>query len=85
MIFRLRSAGSEFKEIAVAYQLGQKVRLVPTQGAYQKDRQGTVTSITRTQVGVTADGERHEVRYRVEDGYPVRKSDREFPCFKISA
>lgn len=62
---------------------GQKVRLVPTEGVYQKDKQGTVTSLTKTQVGVTADGARTEVRFRIKDGLPVRKIDQEFPCYKV--
>lgn len=57
------------------FQIGQRVRLVPTQGAYQKERQGTVTSLTRTQVGVQTEGLLGEVRYRLEDGLPVRKID----------
>ena len=69
----------------MAHQLGQKVRLVPTQGAHQKEKQGTVTSITKTQVGVIADGELSEVRYRTADGFPVRKIDRQFPCYKVVA
>lgn len=69
----------------MAFQVGQKVRLVPTQGAYQKSKQGTVTSITKTQVGITADEERSEVRYRIVDGLPVRKNDQVFPCYKVEA
>lgn len=67
----------------MAHQLGQNVRLVPTQGAYQKEKQGTVTSLTKTQVGVTEDGELGEVRYRIADGLPVRKIDQQFPCYKV--
>ncbi|HDQ4517318.1 hypothetical protein [Pseudomonas aeruginosa] len=59
----------------MSLQIGQSVRLVPTQGAHQREKPGTVTSITRTQVGVTADGEQYEVRYRIADGFPVRKFD----------
>lgn len=69
----------------MAHQLGQKVRLVPTQGAYQKEKQGTITSITKTQVGVTADGELGEVRYRITDGLPIRKIDQQFPCYAVVA
>lgn len=67
------------------YQLGQKVRLVPTQGAYQKEKQGSITSLTKTQLGVTVDGESGEVRYRIVDGFPVRKIDQQFPCYKVVA
>lgn len=67
----------------MTFLVGQKVRLVPTQGAYQKEKQGTVTSITKTQVGVTADGELGEVRYRIADGLPVRKIDQQFPRYKV--
>lgn len=67
------------------FQIGQKVRLVPTQGAYQKERQGTVSSLTRTQVGVQPEGQLGEVRYRIEDGLPVRKIDQGFPCYKVVA
>lgn len=73
--------GSE--EARIVARIGQQVRLVPTEGAYQKEKQGVVTSLTKTQVGVTADGERYEVRYRVSDGLPVRKIDREFPCYRV--
>ena len=69
----------------MAHQLGQKVRLVPSQGAYQKEKQGTVTSLTKTQFGVTASGELGEVRYRIADGFPVRKIDEQFPCYRVVA
>lgn len=69
----------------MAHQLGQKVRLVPTQEAHQKEKQGTVTSVTKTQVGVTADGELSEVRFRIADGFPVKKIDQQFPCYKVVA
>lgn len=65
------------------FHVGQTVRLKPTQGALQKDKVGKVTSLTRTQIGVTADGEVAEVRYRTSDGMPVRKIDQEFPCYKV--
>ena len=65
------------------FTLGQSVRLKPTQGALQKDKVGKVTSITPTQVGVTAEGELGEVRYRTSDGMPVRKADQGFPCYKV--
>lgn len=64
------------------YHVGQIVRLVPTQGVYQKEQQGTVSSITTTQVGVTRAGA-HEVRFRINDGLPVKKSDRVFPCYAV--
>lgn len=38
------------------YHVGQLVRLVPIQGVCQKEHQGTVTSVTATQVGVTRAG-----------------------------
>lgn len=63
--------------------LGQSVRLKPTQGALQKDKVGKVTSLTPTQVGITAEGELAEVRYRTSDGMPVRKVDQEFPCYQV--
>ncbi len=65
------------------YHVGQLVRLVPIQGVYQKEHQGTVTSVTATQVGVTRAGAHHEVRFRIEDGLPVKKSDRDFPCYAV--
>lgn len=63
--------------------LGQSVRLKPTQGALQKEKVGKVTSLTTTQVGITAEGEPAEVRYRISDGMPVRKIDQEFPCYQV--
>jgi len=69
----------------MTYQLGLEVRLVPTQGAYQKEKIGTVTSLTKTQVGVTVDGTLSEVRFRIADGFPVRKIDQQFPCYKVVA
>ena len=73
------------EDTAMTFQKGQKVRLVPTQGGYQKEKPGTVTSVTKTQVGVTADGERFEIRYRLADGFPVHKIDQQFPCYKVVA
>lgn len=67
----------------MAFSIGQQVRLVPTQGCYQKDKAGTVTSITKTQVGVTTQDRPGEIRYRVADGLPVQKIDRAFPCYKL--
>lgn len=69
----------------MAFEIGQNVRLVPTQGAHQNERCGKVTSVTRTQVGVKADGQMREVRYRIEDGLPVHKIDQQFPCYKVTA
>lgn len=66
-------------------QIGQKVRLVPTQGAYQNEKQATITSLTKTQLGVTVGDESNEVRYRIVDGFPVRKIDQQFPCYKVEA
>ena len=65
------------------YVVGDTVRLVPTQGGHQKPLSGVVTSVTRTRVGVTRAGARHEVRYRQSDGYPVSPVDREFPCYVV--
>lgn len=69
----------------MAYKLGQNVRLVPTQGANQNEKHGTITSLTKTQLGVTANGELGEVRYRIADGFPFRKIDQQFPCYKVVA
>lgn len=65
------------------FTLGQSVRLKPTQGALQKEKVGKVTSLTTTQVGITAEGGLAEVRYRISDGMPVRKIDQEFPCYQV--
>lgn len=65
------------------YLVGDTVRLLPTQGGYQKPLSGMVTSVTPKLVGVTRDGARHEVRFRQSDGYPVSRMDREFPCYVV--
>lgn len=65
------------------YQIGQEVWLVPTMGCYQKSLNGTVTSLTPTQVGVTRRDGVVEVRYRITDGQPVSKRHRQFPCYAV--
>lgn len=66
-----------------SYQVGQEVRLVPTQGGHQKERQGVVSSVTPTQVGVRREGVAYEVRYRASDGMAVKQLDRAFPCYVL--
>jgi hypothetical protein len=77
--------GGEKDASMCKYQLGQVVRLVPTQGSYQKEHEGTVTSVTATQIGVTRVGGSYEVRFRSDDGMPIKKSDRGFPCYVVKA
>lgn len=67
------------------YEKGQSVRLIPTQGVYQKEKTGIVTKVTKTQVCVVRDDQINEVRYRLSDGLPVNKIDQQFPCYKVSS
>lgn len=63
---------------------GMAVRLVPTQGAHQKERVGRVVRITATQLVVQPDDAMTEVRFRISDGMPVAKRDQRFPCYKAA-
>ena len=62
---------------------GDAVRLVPTQGGHQKERAGSVTRVTPTQVAVRPVDGVHDVMYRLTDGLPVRKYDQQFPCYAV--
>lgn len=66
------------------YNKGQKVRLVPQDGCYQKVVYGEVTSVTATLVGVKRPDKMGEVRYRVSDGLAFNKYDQQqFPKFRL--
>lgn len=66
-----------------SFQAGQHVRLVPTQGGYQKPRTGTVVRVTAQQVLVQPDDGHAQVRYRAADGMPVNKIDQGFPYYVL--
>lgn len=66
-----------------AFENGQVVRLVPTQGDNLEELQGRVTAVSKTLVSVQVVGQPTVVRYRTSDGLPVRRLDRKFPCYKV--
>lgn len=65
------------------FEVGEAVRLVPTQGCHQKEKSGLVTRVTAKQVAVRSTDSRAEVMYRLSDGLPVRKYDQQFPCYAL--
>lgn len=65
------------------YQVGDRVRLVPTQGGHQKPLDGNVTKVTRTQVVVVDEKHHWGVTYKREGGLPAFKADRGFPCYRV--
>lgn len=67
------------------FTVGQRVRLVPTQGGHQKERHGEVVRLTSTQVMVRPGDASREIAFRLSDGMPVRKLDQQFPCYKAVA
>lgn len=64
-----------------ARKIGDNVRIVPTQGSYQKSMVGLIVGETRTEWRVTAGGSRHVFRFRKSNGSPVEKWDQRFPCY----
>lgn len=66
------------------YYKGQKVRLVPLDGCYQKVIHGEVTSVTATLVGVKRPDKISEIRYRASDGLAFNKYDQQqFPTYRL--
>lgn len=65
------------------FEQGEAVRLVPTQGGYQKERSGSVIRVTPTQVVVRPADGMCDVTFRLADGLPVRKYDQQFPCYAV--
>jgi hypothetical protein len=61
----------------------QRVRLVPSQGAHQKERFGHVVRVTASQVVVKPLDAMREVRFRISDGMPVNTLDKQFPCYVL--
>lgn len=68
---------------AHSYGKGDPVRLVPTQGGYQKERRGTVVSVSAKQVVVQPEDRIATVRFRLEDGMPIGKMDQMFPLYVV--
>lgn len=69
--------------MSYTFRPGEAVRLVPTQGGHQKERAGTVTRVTPTQVSVRPADGMPDVVCRLSDGLPVRKIDQQFPCYAV--
>lgn len=65
------------------YAAQQQVRLVPSQGAHQKERVGHVVRVTATQVVAKPVDAMREVRFRTSDGMPVNTIDQQFPCYVL--
>lgn len=61
--------------------LGDHVRVVPTQGGYQKDKVGQIIGETKTEWRVIFIDSQRPVRFRKSNGRPVEKYDQEFPCY----
>lgn len=69
--------------MTLQFQPGQPVRLVPSQGGHQKEREGHVGRVTETQVVVLRVDTEREMRFRLADGRPVAKMDQQFPCYFV--
>lgn len=67
----------------LSFKEGDVVRLVPTQGCYQKERSGSVIKVTEKRVKVAPSDGGCAVSFNLSDGMPVAKYDRQFPCYVV--
>lgn len=63
--------------------IGRAVTLRPTEGCYQKNKQGTVVAISETRVTVKFYDSGEEVIFLKSNGQPYYSKDKQFPCYVI--
>lgn len=66
-----------------AYKVDESVRLVPTQGVYQKPLDGKVLKVTPTRIEVAFEAKPWGIAFKRSNGLPAFKCDQGFPCYRV--